>query len=53
MILNKEDLFEVTGGEINSSLINAVSRGISVFLELGRSIGSAIRRAVSGKTCSL
>ena len=53
MILNKEELFKVVGGEINSSLINAVTRGVSTFLELGRSIGSAIRRAVSGKTCSL
>lgn len=51
--LNKKQLLEVTGGAITASFINALSRGISTFLDLGRSIGSAIRRAVTGKICSL
>lgn len=53
MILNSEELLKIIGGEINSSFINAIARGVSIFLELGRTIGSAIRRSVSGKTCSL
>ena len=53
MILNNEELYKVIGGEIKSSLINAIVRGISTFIDLGRNIGSAIRRATSGKTCSL
>ena len=53
MMLSNEELIKVVGGEISSTLINAIARGISTFLDLGRTIGSAIRRAASGKTCSL
>lgn len=53
MILSKEELLKISGGEVSASLINAIARGISVFLDLGRTIGAAIRRATSGKTCSL
>ncbi|MBR2832875.1 MAG: hypothetical protein IKE75_00280 [Bacilli bacterium] len=52
MILSKEELIKVTGGSITPGLINAITRGINVFLELGKVIGTAIRRAVTGKTCS-
>ena len=53
MILNKQELLKIQGGAVSASLINAIARGISVFLDLGRTIGSAIRRAASGETCSL
>ncbi len=53
MILNKEQLLAVTGGAITASFINALARGITTLLELGRGIGSAIRRISSGKMCSL
>ncbi len=53
MILTKEELLKIKGGEVSASLVNAIARGISVFLDLGRTIGSAIRRATTGKNCSL
>ena len=52
MILNKEQLLKVTGGAITASFITALARGITTLLELGLSIGSAIRRVSSGKICS-
>ena len=53
MILKEKDLLNIVGGETTSSIFNALTRGISIFLDLGRTIGSAIRRAATGKTCSL
>ncbi len=51
MILSKSELIKITGGSITPGIINAVTKGINAFLELGRVIGTAIRRTVSGKTC--
>lgn len=53
MILTEKQLLKITGGQITASLINAIARGIDIFLDLGRTIGSAIRRATTGKSCSL
>lgn len=52
MRLSKKELLNVTGGSITPGLINAVTKGINAFLELGRVIGTAIRRAATGKTCT-
>lgn len=51
--LNKEQLLKVTGGSISATLLNAIIRGVNVFLDVGRSLGSAIRRFLSGKKCSV
>lgn len=51
--LNKEQLMKVTGGSISATLLNALVRGANVFLDVGRSIGTAIRRFLSGKKCSI
>lgn len=51
--LNKEQLLKITGGSISATLLNALVRGVNVFLDVGRSVGSAIRRFFSGKKCSI
>ena len=51
--LNKEELLLIEGGKTSAALINSVVRGASYILELGRSLGTAIRRITSRKTCSL
>ena len=51
--LEKERLLKVTGGGISATLLNALARGVNVFLEVGRSVGSAIRRFLSGKKCAI
>ena len=53
MKLNKNELLNVYGGSISASLINAVVKGVSVIVDLGKALGSAIRRAVSGKMCDV
>ena len=53
-MLNKQELLAVTGGgTITSSMLNAIARGISTITDLGRALGSAIRRMVSGKICPI
>lgn len=51
--LDKEQLLKVTGGGISATLLNALARGIDVFLDVGRSIGNAVRRIISGSKCGI
>ena len=51
MKLNRNELLNVYGGTISATLINAIVKGFSVIVDLGKALCSAIRRAVSGKTC--
>lgn len=54
MELNKNQLLSVVGGfNISGTLINAFVKGINSILDLGRSIGTAIRRIQCNKICSL
>lgn len=49
-INDKQELLNITGG-ISASYITALVRGINSILELGRSLGTALRRLFSGKIC--
>ena len=54
MELNKQQLVSVVGGvSISGTLINSIVKGVNAFLDLGRSIGTAIRRVTSGNICPL
>lgn len=51
-ILNKHQLANINGGvNISGTLINAFIKGVNSFLDLGRSIGTAIRRVQTGNIC--
>ncbi len=52
-MMNKQELICIVGGvSISATLVNAFARGINTLLELGRSLGSAIRRIFDKKLCS-
>lgn len=51
--LKKEELDIIIGGAFSGTLINAFVRGINALLDLGRSLGSAIRRIQNGTICRL
>ena len=51
--LNKEELLKVSGGGITAAWLNAAARAVTTLVDLGRSLGTAIRRSISGKVCSL
>ena len=51
--LNKKELMEVKGGtsNITGAFITSLVRAGDTLLELGRSLGSAIRRIYDGNIC--
>ena len=49
--LKKEELKEIRGGAFTASLLNAISRAGSLILELGRSVGSSVRRFMTNSLC--
>ncbi len=50
--LNKEILLEIDGGlNISGSLVSSFTKAINAILDLGRSLGTAIRRISSGNLC--
>ena len=51
MKLKDNELILVAGGAINSQLINAFVRLVTSVVEIGRMIGSSIRRVVSKNYC--
>ena len=55
MKLENDKLIKISGGAVtnytSSTFISAVTRGINVILDVGRSIGSAINRIIYKKTC--
>lgn len=52
--LTKKELSSIQGGvNITGTFINAIIKGINSFLDLGRSVGSAIRRVQTGKLCKI
>lgn len=52
--LTKEELQVIEGGiNISGTLINSLMKGINTLLDLGRSLGSAIRRVQGNRVCPL
>ena len=53
--LNNKELMNIDGGAnwLTASFFNAAARTIETVMDVGRSLGSAIRRAFSGKICSV
>ena len=49
--LQKTELLNINGGSISGNMINAFSKAINTILDLGRSMGTAIRRIVTGNLC--
>ena len=45
--MHASDLVNITGGSsaLNPSVVNTLIRGVALVLEIGRTIGSTIRRA--------
>ena len=50
--LKKEELLLVNGGaKFSAALLSSIVKGFGMVLELGRSVGTAIRRLTTGKLC--
>lgn len=52
--LNGYEMTNVEGGlNITVTFLTALIRGVNSFMDVGRSLGTAIRRTTSGKFCPL
>ncbi len=52
--LEKQQLLEIRGGlSMSGSLLSYIIKGFNTILELGRNLGSSIRRIHNGSMCSL
>ena len=52
MRINKEKQKEIYGGTLSSTMLGCFIRGISILIDLGKSLGTSIRRATENKPCS-
>ena len=53
MILGDKDLLNLRGGNLNATFINAIVKGISLLMELGKTLGSTIRRVTTNSSCKI
>ena len=53
--LNKNELLEVSGGAstISGAFITSIIKGISSIFDLGKSLGTAVRRIMEKNICPL
>ncbi len=49
--LKTNELQDIKGGAVSSTMINAVMRAVSVMFSIGQAVGSAIRRTVGHNYC--
>ncbi len=52
MSLEDEKLMSIKGGGITGTLLNYIIKGFNFIFELGKTIGSAIRRGKDGSLCN-
>ena len=53
--LSNKELLTIEGGSnwLTAAFFNAAARAISTIVDIGRSLGSSIRRAINGSYCPL
>lgn len=52
--LNKNEMLNVTGGiNWSGTFINSLSKAVKTIMDLGRALGSSIRRIVGGTYCPI
>ena len=50
-MLNNSELKNIKGGSLTATFLSAIARGINSISDLGRSLGSSIRRIQTGRFC--
>ena len=53
MILTEAEQKKVKAGSITGTLISAFNKTLNAILDIGRALGSALRRLTSNKSCEL
>lgn len=53
-IIDENVLYKIDGGlSLSGSLINSFTDGIKTIMDVGRSLGTAIRRMITGNICKV
>ncbi len=53
-INNKNDLLAINGGlDISGAIVNAFTSGIKTIFDIGKSLGTSIRRLMVGNLCAI
>lgn len=50
-MIKEEELKNINGGGLTGTMLSAILRGINSIADLGRSLGTAIRRIQTGRLC--
>lgn len=53
MIISENECKKIKAGSITGTLISAVTKVVSSIFDIGRALGSSIRRLTSKSSCSL
>ncbi len=51
MILKKQELLKIEGGAISAALLNGIIKGFEGLFNLGRSLGTSLRRLMTKRSC--
>ena len=52
--IEKEELMNINGGvNMTGAFINSFARGVQVIFDIGKSLGSTIRRLQNGSLCPI
>lgn len=51
MKLQNDELLVIQGGAITAAWITAIVRGVNAIMDVGRALGTVIRRAQTGNLC--
>ncbi len=51
MILKTQELKMIEGGAFSATMLNAIIKGFENIFSLGRTLGSALSRIISGSRC--
>lgn len=52
--IKDNDLYNIVGGaSITGTFLSALAKSVTTIYNLGRSLGLSLRRAISGRICSL
>ena len=50
-MIEEKELKQITGGSVTASWLTAIVRGATTIVDLGRTLGTVIRRLQNGNLC--
>lgn len=53
MKLSNSELYNIYGGSLSATMLNAFTKAISILIDLGKGLGSTIRRVSENKPCNV